>query len=248
MVKIKPKHIIISVVYLASIAALAFPSLIGIFTKGVLLSVLGGIGMLGMSGAYGAYIYLSLNSQNELPELMMNNESEYDKYKSIANWVTSFVYLDKVSYANSSYRNPFKYSNSANSIGKRLKESIDNILIKYDQTIHILQESFNPSDLTYQNYISVLDNVLSVSTSYAKSIKKRLDVFDYRAYSNDSEDSQCIKYMGEIDDKIKQLDDIGDKFDNLLHELVCLDEISTTPLTELQKLIETTSDYKPIDD
>ena len=247
MVKIKPKHIIISVVYLASIAALAFPSLIGIFTKGILLSVLGGIGMLGMSGAYGTYIYLSLN-QNELPKLMMDNESEYDKYKSIATWVTSFVYLEKVSYANSSYRNPFKYFNNANSRGKQLKESTDNILVKYDQTIHILQESFNPTDLTYQNYISVLDSVLSVSASYVKSIKKRLDVFDYRAYSNNSEDNQCLEYIREIDDKIKQLTDIGDKFDNLLHELVCLDEISTTPLTELQKLIETTSDYKPIDD
>lgn len=246
--KIKPKHIVISAVYLASIAALAFPSLIGIFTKGILLSVLGGIGMLGMSGAYGAYIYLSLNGQNELPKLMMNDESDYDKYKSIANWVTSFVYLEKVSYANSSYRNPFKYFNNANSIGKRLKESVDNIIVKYDQTIHILQESFNPSDLTYQNYTSVLDNVLRVSTSYVKSIKKRLDVFDYRAYSNNSEDNQCLEYVREIDDKIKQLTDIGDKFDNLLHELVCLDEISTTPLVELQKLIETTSDYKPIDD
>ena len=240
----KPKHIIISIVYLASIVLLSFPSLIGIFTRGVLLSVIGGIGLLGMSGAYGTYMYLSLTNQ-QLPELTMDNETEYSKYVSMQNWITNFTNSESISYSNSKYNNPFYKTTQ---YGKCLREVVENIQIKYDKTINVLSDSFNPSDITYQNYVSVLDNVLKLSTKYVKSIKKRLDVFDYREYSNYPNSAQCKEYVKEILEKCTQLDEIGDKFDTLLHELVRLDEISETPLLELQKLIETTPDYKIIDE
>lgn len=239
----KPKHIIISIVYLASIVLLTFPSLIGIFTRGVLLSVIGGIGLLGMSGAYGAYMYSSL-SNNKLPELTMDNETEYSKYVSMQKWITNFTDSESISYSNTQYNNPF-YKNTQ--YGKSLREVVENIQIKYDKTIQILSDSFNPSDITYQNYISVLDDVLKLSTKYVKSIKKRLDVFDYREYDSYPNSAQCREYLKEIMDKCEQLDDIGNKFDTLLHELIHLDEISEAPLVDLQKLIEITSEYKTID-
>ena len=240
----KPKHIIVSIVYLASIVLLSFPSLIGIFTKGALLSIIGGIGLLGMTGAYGAYMYLSL-ANRQLPELTMNNETEYSKYVSLSKWITDFTNNKHVSYSSERYENPFNISTH---YGRLLKEAVENIQIKYDKTIQVLSESFNQSDITYQNYVSVLDDVLKLSSSYVKSIKKRLDVFDYREYFYHPNSEQCKEYLKEITDKCKQLDEIGDKFDTLLHELVRLDEISETPLLDLQKLIETTSDYKTIDE
>lgn len=240
----KPKHIIVSIMYLASIVLLSFPSLIGIFTKGALLSIIGGIGLLGMTGAYGAYMYLSL-ANRQLPELTMNNETEYSKYVSLSKWITDFTGNKYVSYSSERYENPFNISTH---YGRLLKEAVENIQIKYDKTIQVLSESFNQSDITYQNYVSVLDDVLKLSSSYVKSIKKRIDVFDYREYFYHQNSEQCKEYLKEITDKCGQLDVIGDKFDTLLHELVRLDEISETPLLDLQKLIETTSDYKTIDE
>ena len=64
----------------------------------------------------------------------------------------------------------------------------------------------------------------------------------------DTNDEMCRKYINEVETSVVRLEEIGDKFDNLLHELICLNEISEDPLHEMQNLIESTSDYKSIED
>ena len=253
----KLKLIAISLAYLISVYLLASPSFIGIFTHGLPLAVLGVIGMLGTTGAYGAYMYTTAISSRSLPELPMNEETEYTKFMKLTDWFAAFRDLDMnnnlyklssdlpMDYKDGLMRNnPFRNT----SLGERIQNSVSGVAVKYDQTLKILSESFDSSDITYRNYLSVLDNVLKLSSAHLRSIKKRICVFDYRTWSEDRGDEMCRRYIGEVETSVLRLEEIGDKFDNLLHELICLDEISEAPLHDMQNLIETTSDYKSIED
>ena len=253
----KLKLILISLAYLISIYLLASPSFIGVFTHGLLLSVLGVAGMLATTGVYGAYMYTTAISQRTLPELPMNEETEYSKFKNLTDWFMAFRDLDKnnnfyklsndlsVDYKDGLFRNnPFR--NTA--LGERIQNTASGVSVKYDQTLKILSESFESKDITYQNYLSVLDNVLKLSSAHLRSIKKRICVFDYRSWAEDNNDEMCRKYINEVEKSVASLEEIGDKFDRLIHELICLNEISEAPLQEMQNLIETTSDYKSIED
>lgn len=236
---------------------LASPSLIGVFAHGVPLAILGMVGMLGTTGVYGAYMYSSIKGERALPELPMNTETEYSRFKKLAAWFDAFHDLDKnnnfynlsndlsIAYKDGLMRkNPFR--NTA--LGERIQNTVSDVAVKYDQTLKILSEAFDPNDITYQNYLSVLDNVLKLSSAHMRSVKKRLCVFDYRTWSEDNNDEMCRKYINEVENSVLRLEEIGDKFDRLLHELICLNEISEEPLLEMQDLIESTSDYKSIED
>ena len=246
-----------SLVYLVSVYMLASPSFIGIFSHGLPLAIAGALGMLAATGAYGGYMYTTAISTSSVPEIPMKSETEYTKFKQLESWFVTFRDLEK---NNNLYRlngdismaykegllhhNPFRNSQ----LGERLQNTVSGVSVKYDQTLKILSEAFDPNDITYQNYITVLDNVLSLSSAHLKSVKKRLCVFDYRIWSEDHNDEMCRKYIGEVESSVVRLEDICDKFDNLLHELICLNEISEAPLHDMQNLIETTSDYRSIED
>lgn len=254
---VKFKMLLVSLAYLIAVYLLASPSCIGIFTHGMLTTVIGVITMLAATGTYGMYMYSAAIGGKTLPEIPMNKESEYTKYRQLADWFRIFRDLDRNNnfavLSNdlaSAYReglvrdNPFRYTE----LGDRLQVTASDISIKYDQTLKILSESFEKNDITYQNYLSVLDNVLKLSSSHLKAIKKRVCVFDYRTWSENKNDEMCRKYIEEVRSSVSRLEEIGDKFDKLLHELICLSEISEDPLNEMQDLIETTSDYKSIED
>lgn len=258
----RPRHIIVSIAYLLSLILLAAPQAIGIFERGGSMKILGIIIMLVMTGAYGMYIYsLTQTSQPAGPGLPAQ-QTPYDKYRDLTEWfmlyydtnynrpvlssvadayTSDMKNVDKNAFMN---HNPFRQSE----LGTRIQESIQGITTKYDQTLRMLSDSFNPEDITYQNYVSVLDDVLKVSASNARAIKKRVCVFDYRQWSQDENDSMCRQYIDEVSDRAARLEEINDKFDCLIHELVCLDEISEAPLADMQKLIDTTSDYRSLED
>lgn len=253
----KLKLLIISIAYLLSIYLLASPSFIGIFSRGLPLAIAGVIGMLATTGVYGAYMYTSAIGTNTVPELPMNKETEYSKFKQLESWFTTFRDLDinnnlyrlngdlSMAYKEGLLRdNPFRNS----SLGERLQNSVSGVSVKYDQTLKILSEAFDRNDITYQNYLSVLDDVLKLSSAHLKSVKKRVCVFDYRTWSENRGDEMCRKYIGEVETSVVRLEEICDKFDTLIHELICLNEISEAPLQDMQNLIETTSDYKSIED
>ena len=254
---VKFKLLAISLAYLISVYLLASPSFIGIFTHGIPLAVVGVLGMLATTGVYGAYMYTTAIGTNTMPELPMKTETEYSKFKQLAGWFNTFHDLH---VNNNLYRlngdlsmaykegllndNPFRNS----PLGERLHNTVSGVSVKYDQTLKILSEAFDPNDITYQNYLSVLDDVLKLSSAHLKSVKKRLCVFDYRTWSEDKNDEMCRRYIGEVESSVKRLEEICDKFDTLIHELICLNEISEAPLQDMQNLIETTSDYKSIED
>ena len=236
---------------------LASPSFIGVFSHGLPLAVAGVLGMLTTTGAYGMYMYTSALGDKSLPELPMKTETEADKFRDLASWFATFRDLDvnnnlyrlngdlSMDYKDGLLRNnPFRHTHLA----ERMQNTISGISVKYDQTLKILSEAFNHGDITYQNYLSVLDNVMKLSSAHLRSIKKRICVFDYRTWSEDTNDEMCRKYINEVETSVVRLEEIGDKFDNLLHELICLNEISEDPLHEMQNLIESTSDYKSIED
>ena len=256
----RPKNIIISLVYLLSMFLLASPRFIGIFTRGLPLTLLGVVIMLVLTGCYGMFMFSSVFKK---PAIVINadtlpaKESEPDKYRRLAEWFFIFGHMDdamnlrrlsadiSAAYSDELLRNnPFRNTE----LGDRLQEAAADIAIKYDQTVKILSEAFERGDITYQNYISVLDDVMKLSAAYLRSIKKRLCVFDYRTWAADRNDEMCVKYIEEVNRSVIQLEGIEGRFDTLIHELVCLDEISEAPLTDMQTLIETTSDYKSLDE
>ena len=260
---LKPKHIIVSIVYLLSLILLAAPGAIGIFERGGAMKVLGIVLMLALTGAYGMYIYsLTQSSQPAGPSLPAQ-QTPYEKYRDLAEWFRLFEFfglrnlggdakiamlinsdLGSVDKSAFSYHNPFRQTE----LGTRIQESIQGITTKYDQTLRMLSDAFNPADITYQNYVSVLDDVLKVSASNARAIKKRVCVFDYRQWSQDENDNMCRQYIDEVSTRAERLEEINTKFDCLIHELVCLDEISEAPLADMQKLIDTTSDYRSLEE
>lgn len=254
---VKPKHIIISLIYLASMFLLASPKYIGIFTHGTLLVLLGIVLMLALTAFYGMFIYSATLKPPVTTATLPAKETEREKYQKLLNWFMLYRDLDRnysmdrllpdlaAAHRDEILRNnPFRNTD----LGKRMQDTASDIGTKYEQTINILSEAFNQGDITYQNYLSVLDNVLKVSNAHLRSIKKRLSVFDYNTWGENQNDSMCMKYIEEVNSSVVQLEGIERKFDTLIHELVCLDEISEAPLVEMQTLIETTSDYKTLEE
>lgn len=256
----KFKHILVSIVYLLSIFLLVSPGLVGIFARGRAVFILGILLLAALTLFYGMYIYMVTAKTADNKALTATIETPYTKYRDMLEWFGMFkVYgLADRSKAtitlNADFANSYKEGVIRNNpfrdtkLGDRIQEVAVDISNKYDQTVSILKESFNPYDLTYQNYISVLDDVLKISSAHLKSIKKRVCVFDYRTWSVDRKDSICVKYLEEVETNVVRLEEIENKFDHLIHELVCLSEISEAPLIEMQSLIETTSDYKSLEE
>lgn len=124
-------------------------------------------------------------------------------------------------------------------LGQRLAEKLDNI-------DYCLRESFSEYDLTYVTYSESLNNVLELFNQNLAAIEKRERVFDYREWqrgegTNSSLSKVCID---EVNQLYEANDDIVDKMDSLLIELVQLDTITDAPLNEINKLIEQTQIYK----
>lgn len=253
----KFKHIAVSIIYLLSMFFMASPKFLGLFGRGALVFVLGVVLMLAVTAFYGMYIYTSFMGGTQVTQLAQPKETEYMKYRRLADWFAMFRDLER-NYRSEALRSDFggmdmdavmRYNPFRNTeLGKRLQDSAANISVKYEQTMKILSESFNQGDITYQNYLSVMDNVMKLSSAHLKSVKKRICVFDYRTYSENVNDSMCVQYLDEVDRSVTRLEEIDDKFDHLIHELVCLNEISEAPLLEMQSLIESTSDYKSLEE
>lgn len=236
---------------------LASPKFIGIFTHGTPLVLLGIVLMLALTAFYGMFIYSATLKPPVTTATLPAKETEREKYQKLLNWFMLYRDLDRnysmdrllpdlaAAHRDEILRNnPFRNTD----LGKRMQDTASDIGTKYEQTINILSEAFNQGDITYQNYLSVLDNVLKVSNAHLRSIKKRLSVFDYNTWGENQNDSMCMKYIEEVNSSVVQLEGIERKFDTLIHELVCLDEISEAPLVEMQTLIETTSDYKTLEE
>lgn len=121
----------------------------------------------------------------------------------------------------------------------RLTEKLNNI-------DYCLKESFSEYDLTYVTYSESLDNVLNLFNRNLSAIEKREKIFDYREWqrgegTDSSLSKVCIEEVNRFHDTNN---DIVDKLDALLIELVQLDTITDAPLEEINKLIEQTQIYK----
>lgn len=115
---------------------------------------------------------------------------------------------------------------------------------KYNHIDSSLKDSFAPTDLTYTKYKETIDEVTDVYSKNLAGIQKRLKVFNYREWSEDNIDDISKKYDLEVANLYNQNKEILNKFDNLIHELISLNDISDEPLKELVLLTEQTKNYK----
>ena len=117
---------------------------------------------------------------------------------------------------------------------------------KNDNLHKLLRESFSTEDLTYNTYMSTLNEVMRIFNNNLGGIKKRIEVFDYNDWKNDRSDEHATAYISEVEDLYKKNYVVIDHIDDLMHELVNLDDISDVPLEKVNRLIEQTQDYKKI--
>lgn len=254
----KLKHIVVSIGYLILIGILTSPILVGIFNRGWVAAIAGVIVLILITVMYVLWLSMSLKGTSAVIDV--KPATAIDKYQDMVRW---FQYFKSFGYSGGSVstqelekdfanvywqgmmnHNPFR----GTQLGDRIQEVASDIASKYNQTVSILKDSFNSTDITFVNYTSVLDNVLKISSAHLKSIKKRIIIFDYREYSVNAHNDMCMQYIDEVEDNVIKLEGIEDKFDHLIHELVCLSEISEAPLGELQALIDSTSDYKTLEE
>ncbi|MCQ2465754.1 MAG: hypothetical protein MJ095_09240 [Oscillospiraceae bacterium] len=117
---------------------------------------------------------------------------------------------------------------------------------KNDNLQKLLRESFSPEDLTFNTYVSTLNEVMKIFNNNLNGIKKRLEVFDYVEWSSNREDEHAVAYISEVESLYEKNHVVIDHIDDLLHELVLLDDISDVPLEKINLLIEQTQNYKKI--
>lgn len=117
---------------------------------------------------------------------------------------------------------------------------------KNDNLQKLLRDSFSTEDLTYNTYVSTLNEVMKIFNNNLNGIKKRLEVFDYNEWNNNREDEHAVAYISEIDSLYEKNYVVIDHIDDLLHELVLLEDISDVPLEKVNRLIEQTQNYKKI--
>ena len=119
---------------------------------------------------------------------------------------------------------------------------------KNDNLNKLLKDSFSTEDLTYNTYVNTLNEVMKIFNNNLNGIKKRLEVFDYKDWSNNRSDEHAAAYIAEVDDLYQKNYVVIDHIDDLLHELVSLDDISDVPLEKVNRLIEQTQNYKKVKD
>lgn len=111
---------------------------------------------------------------------------------------------------------------------------------------NLLDTTFSKTDLTYVTYKSSLESVIGAFNANLKGIKKRIDVFDYTSWNEGEKSEISIKYISDIENRISQNEEIIDKLDYLISELVSLDDPANFSLSNLNNLIRQTQDYKNI--
>lgn len=133
------------------------------------------------------------------------------------------------------------------------KTDIDKIIIIINKMIkklsdleNLLETTFSKTDLTYTTYKSSLDSVIGTFNNNLKSIKKRIDVFDYNAWQAGDHSDVSEKYISGIKRLTAQNEEILEKLDYLISELVSLDDPKNFSLSNLNNLIRQTQDYKNI--
>lgn len=124
--------------------------------------------------------------------------------------------------------------------------AISKMIKKLNDLENLLDTTFSKTDLTYTTYKSSLNSVIGAFNSNLKSIKKRIDVFDYRAWYEGDRSDISEKYVSDIRLSIEQNEEILDKLDYLISELVSLDDPKNLSLSNLNSLIKQTQDYKNI--
>ncbi|WP_044974477.1 hypothetical protein [Ruminococcus sp. HUN007] len=117
---------------------------------------------------------------------------------------------------------------------------------KNDNIRKLLRDSFSTEDLTYNTYMSTLDEVMKIFNNNLGGIKKRIEVFDYKNWSDNRNDEHADEYISEVDDLYQKNYVVIDHIDDLMHELVNLDDISDVPLEKVTRLVEQTQNYKKI--
>lgn len=128
----------------------------------------------------------------------------------------------------------------------RIAAVIGKMIKKLDNLEKLLETTFSKTDLTYTTYKNSLDSVIGAFNSNLKSIKKRIDVFDYHAWESGDRSDISEKYISDIERLISQNEEIIDKLDYLISELVSLDDPKNFSLSNLNNLIRQTQDYKNI--
>lgn len=128
----------------------------------------------------------------------------------------------------------------------RITAVISRMIKKLDNLEKLLENTFSKTDLTYTTYKNSLDGVIGAFNNNLKSIKKRIDVFDYRAWESGNRSDVSEKYISDIERLISQNEEIIDKLDYLISELVSLDDPKNFSLSNLNNLIRQTQDYKNI--
>lgn len=128
----------------------------------------------------------------------------------------------------------------------RIATVIGKMIKKLDNLEKLLETTFSKTDLTYTTYKNSLDSVIGAFNSNLKSIKKRIDVFDYHAWESGDRSDISEKYISDIERLISQNEEIIDKLDYLISELVSLDDPKNFSLSNLNNLIRQTQDYKNI--
>ncbi len=127
-----------------------------------------------------------------------------------------------------------------------LIDSIRSMIDRLSNINKLLETTFSKTDLTYITYVDAIGNVTELFISNVKSAMKRMSVFDYNAWKAGERSDISQKYISDIEVRISQNDDILDKLDCLISELVSLDDPSNFSLDNITSLIQQTQDYKNI--
>lgn len=127
-----------------------------------------------------------------------------------------------------------------------LIESIRDMIDRLSNIGTLLEATFSKTDLTYITYVDAIEKVVELFSSNIKSVIKRMTVFDYNAWEEGERSDISQKYISDIEIRISQNDDILNKLDYLISELVSLDDPANFSLDNITSLIQQTQDYKNI--
>ena len=124
----------------------------------------------------------------------------------------------------------------------KYKIKIENLKDEYDlkvsKAIELIQKEFDPSEISYNDFISTLNNSNNI---FYNNVEVALDIIELS--SNPS-----VKIKNELDNKINTLNEIIDKLEDFIDELIIHiadeSEKEVKNLTkELDDLIDSVKDY-----
>jgi len=130
----------------------------------------------------------------------------------------------------------------------RISHVITKTVKKLNILENLLENTFSTTDLTYTTYKSSLDSVISAFNSNLRSIVKRIRVFDLAAWQAGDRSDILKKYVSDIDHLTAQNEEILNKLEYLISELVSLDDPKNFSFSSLDNLIKQTQEYKNIND